>query len=88
MAAVFKLVVSTSDGRAFDGEAQKIVLRGVEGDFAILADHAPFMTLVKPCRCVITDAEGKETAANISSGAFQVSANKATLLVGKYEITE
>ena len=88
MAAVFNLVVSTSDGKAYEGEAQKIVLRGVEGDFAVLADHAPFMTLVKPCRCVITDAEGKEIAANISSGAFQVSANKATLLIGKYEKTE
>ena len=84
MAAVFKLVVSTSDGRAFDGEAEKIVLRGVEGEFAVLADHAPFMTLVKPCTCVITDADGKETSAEISSGAFQVSDNKATLLIGKY----
>ena len=88
MAAVFRLAVSTSDGRKFDGEAQKIVLRGVEGEFAVLADHAPFMTLVAPCRCVITDAEGKETAANISSGAFLVSGNVATLLVGKYEMTE
>lgn len=88
MAAVFRLVVSTSDGKAYDGEAEKIVLRGVEGEFAVLADHAPFMTLVKPCRCVITDADGKVISADISSGAFQVSDNKATLLIGKYEKTE
>ena len=88
MAAVFKLRVSTSDGRVYDGDAQKIVMRGVNGDFAVLANHAPFMTLVKPCRCVITDPDGKEIAADISDGAFQVSDNYATLLVGKYEKSE
>lgn len=85
MAAVFKLRVSTSDGRAYDGDAQKIVMRGAEGDFAVLAGHAPFMTLVKPCRCVITDPDGKEISAEISGGAFQVSDNTATLLVGKFD---
>ena len=85
MAAVFKLRVSTSEGRAFDGEAQKIVMRGAAGDFAVLAGHAPFMTLVKPCKCVITDAEGAEISADISGGAFRVANNSATLLTGKFE---
>lgn len=82
--ALFHLSVTTSAGKAFDGEAQRIIMRGAQGEFAVLADHAPFMTLVKPCICTIT-TENAEIKAQISSGVFQVADNKATLLVGKFE---
>lgn len=86
--SVFHLTVSTSAGRVFDGEAERIVMRGANGDFAILADHAPFMTLVKPCECVIIKEGGEELRCNSGGGVFQVADNKASFLSGEFSIEE
>lgn len=83
----FELTVATSAGKAFEGSVQKITLRGANGDFAVLHDHAPFMTLVKPCRCVIIDENGGELSGECDGGVFQTSANAATLLTGKIELS-
>lgn len=82
----FHLTVSTSAGRAFDGAAQRITMRGADGDFAVLADHAPFMTLVKPCDCVIIKEDGTHLSCRSGGGVFQVADNKAMLLSGEFSI--
>ena len=46
----FRLVLSSPYGNIFDGYAQKLTLRGVEGDLAVLAGHVPMITEVKPGR--------------------------------------
>lgn len=84
--STFKLTVATSAGKAFEGEARSITMRGANGDFMILPDHAPFMTLVKPSRCVIVDAEGNELSGDCDGGMFQTTDNEATLLTGKIEL--
>lgn len=83
--SVFSLRISSANGREFDGEAEKITLRGSDGDFAVLAGHAPFMTLVKPCECVITLEDGTVKRAETSGGVFQVSEGAAIFLSGKFE---
>lgn len=83
----FQLTVATSAGKAFEGSVQRVTLRGANGDFAVLYDHAPFMTLVKPCRCVIIDADGGELSGECDGGVFQTAANSATLLTGKIELS-
>ena len=43
----FRLKISSPDGDIFDGDIQMLVLRGAEGDLAVMAGHAPFITSVK-----------------------------------------
>ena len=43
----FRLTIATPDGAAFDGEADMLSVRGVMGDLAIMAGHAPFVTAVR-----------------------------------------
>ena len=43
----FRLIIASPDGNIFDSEAVNLSLRGAEGDLAIMANHAPFVTSVK-----------------------------------------
>ncbi|MCQ2460144.1 MAG: F0F1 ATP synthase subunit epsilon [Ruminococcus sp.] len=82
--STFSLIISSPDGREFDGMAEKITMRGANGDFAVLGGHAPFMTLVKPCECVITAEDGTVRRAKSTGGIFQVADDKATFLSGSF----
>ncbi|MBF7096150.1 ATP synthase F1 subunit epsilon [Alkalibacter mobilis] len=42
--STYRLRIITPDRVFYDGEIEKIVLKGAEGDMAILADHTPLMT--------------------------------------------
>ena len=58
----FKFVISTPEGNLYEGEIVCISLRGADGDLAVMANHTPFVTSVKPCRCRIELDDGTEKA--------------------------
>lgn len=76
----YHLVISTPDGNAFDGEAEMLTLRGSEGDLAVLAGHAPFITAVVPCKCTVVLPDDTERTADIGGGLLTVDTAKTTLL--------
>ncbi len=53
----FHLQIAAPDGMRFDGEAVQISVRGIEGDFAILAGHIPFTTALKAGECRVYTGE-------------------------------
>ena len=76
----FPLIISSPDGDLFRGDAEMLILRGTEGDLAIMAGHVPFVTAVVPSRCVvITDTEERKEGV-IESGLLTVDAEKTTVL--------
>ena len=77
----FKLTVSTPDGNSFDGSAAALFVRGSEGDLAVLASHAPFVTSVKECECRILTEDGDEIKAEIKGGILSVSEGGETTLL-------
>jgi len=44
MAETFRLKIITPTGVFYDGQVERIVLRGSEGEFAVLAEHTPLTT--------------------------------------------
>ncbi len=76
----FSLTVSSPDGNIFSGKAVFLSLRGAEGDLAVLADHAPFVTSVQPCTCAFELHDGTEKAFRIGGGLLTVAKNNVTLL--------
>jgi len=46
MAETFRLKIIAPTGVFYDGIAERIVIRGTEGEFAILANHIPFTTSI------------------------------------------
>ena len=78
----FRLVISTPDGNMFDENILKLSLRGVEGDLAVMANHIPFVTSVKPCICKIEIADQTEKKLSVENGILSVGAEVVTLMSG------
>ncbi len=78
----FEFVISTPEGNFFAGDIVKISLRGTEGELAIMANHTPFVTSVKPCSSHIELEDGTVKIFNVERGLLSVSANKVTLMSG------
>ncbi len=76
----FPLIISSPDGDLFRGDVEKLILRGTEGDLAVMAGHVPFVTAVKAGCCVLEDAEGKRKAGRVEEGLLTVGKEKTTLL--------
>ncbi|MBQ3970383.1 MAG: F0F1 ATP synthase subunit epsilon [Clostridia bacterium] len=83
--STFKLIISSPDGDKFKGEAERITLRGSEGDLAVLAGHIPFITAVKPCDVKITLDDGSEKIGRTDGGLLTVSNSVTTLLSGTFD---
>ena len=76
----FPLIISSPDGDLFRGDAEMLILRGTEGDLAIMAGHVPFVTAVVKGNCVvITDTEERKEGV-IDEGLLTVDVEKTTVL--------
>lgn len=81
----YKLIISTPDGSVFDDDAVILVVRGSEGELAVLAGHIPFITAVKPCECKIVLPDESEKTATIGGGILTVANDKTTLLCSDFK---
>ena len=81
----FPLIISSPDGDLFRGDAEMLILRGTEGDLAVMAGHVPFVTAVVRSDCVvITDTEERKEGV-INSGLLTVDADRTTVLTSSLE---
>ena len=78
----FRFVISTPDGNFFEGNIVKVSLRGAEGDLAVMANHTPFVTSVKPCRAHIEFEDGSVKYFSLERGLLSVSMESVTLMSG------
>ena len=78
--STFPLLISSPDGDLFRGDAEMLILRGTEGDLAIMAGHIPFVTAVVRGNCVILTAEGERTEGIIEEGLLTVDKDQVTVL--------
>ena len=83
--AMFKLTISSPNGNVFDGEVTCLMLRGAEGDLAVLAGHTPFVTSVQPCKVVIDVDEENQMVATVQGGLLTVGKDSVTLLTASYK---
>ncbi len=81
----YKLVISTPDGSVFEDEAALLIVRGTEGELAVMAGHIPFITAVKPCECKIILPDDSEKLATIGGGILTVQQDKTTLLCSDFK---
>ena len=59
----FHLTVVTPDGCAFEGQAERVVCRAIDGDLAILAKHGDYCTALGMGEAHIVNAEGQSQCA-------------------------
>ncbi len=68
----FLLNISSPDGVIFSGPAVSLIVRGVEGEFAVLADHVPFITNVVPGKCIVELEDGTVKTGRTEGGMITV----------------
>ena len=80
----FRLRISSPDGDVFDREVVMLSLRGADGDLAVLARHASFITSVVAGECKIELDDETEKIGVTDGGLLTVSQELVTLLAGSF----
>ena len=78
--STFKLNISSPDGSIWKGDTVAIYLRGTEGDLAVMADHIPFITAVKPCEFHLELPDGSIKYGVTESGILTVTEHEVVFL--------
>ena len=84
--STYPLLISSPDGDLFRGEAEMLILRGTEGDLAVMAGHVPFVTAVKKGSCVVVTAGGDRKEGTIEEGLLTVDKEQVTVLTSALEL--
>ena len=84
----FLLKISTPEGLRFDGEAERVVVRGALGDLAILAGHIPMMTTVKAGVCRVGLPDGSTLTGKTRGGLLTVGKDRVIVLLNGWETEE
>ena len=66
--ATFRLQIVTMDGLIYEGEVQRIKLRTIHGDLAILARHMNYVTAIGMGTATVTMEDGTERKAACIGG--------------------
>ena len=84
----FHLTVVTPDGCAFDGQAERVVCRAIDGDLAILAKHGDYCTALGMGEAHIVDADGQRRRAACMGGLLSVLDGEVRLVATTWEWAE
>ena len=79
MPKLFTLEIITPLGTFFKGEILHVRAPGVDGDFGVLADHAPLMAGLRPGRLRVEDPDESFDFV-MTGGFFEVHSNRAVVL--------
>ena len=83
--STFHLQIVTPDRKVFEGEAQKIILRTVNGDVCVLPHHIDFAIPLGIGQASVTDADGNTRQAACNSGLLSVSNNEVRVIPVTFE---
>jgi F-type H+-transporting ATPase subunit epsilon len=79
MAATFNFELVTPERLLLSGAAEQVVVPGAEGDFAVLAGHAPVISTLRPGILEITMAGGKQRVF-VKKGVAEADPDRLTIL--------
>ena len=81
----FHLTVVTPDGCAFEGQAERIVCRAIDGDLAILAKHGDYCTALGMGEAHIKLEDGTTRRAACMGGMLSMMQGECHLLATTFE---
>ncbi len=79
MAGTFKFELVSPERVLLSVDAEQVVVPGSDGDFAVLAGHAPFITTLRPGVLDVT-AGGSKRRVLVKSGFAEVDPARLTIL--------
>lgn len=84
MASKFMLEIVTPYRKFYEGIVDRIVVKGVEGEMAVLYDHTPMVTPLAIGKIIIINDEKREEA-TLAGGFMQVGAEKVVIVTDSAE---
>lgn len=81
----FHLEIVCPSGKAFDGNAQKLVVSTQDGPICIMAGHIDYFSALKNGSVRITTAEHGERSADCTGGIMSVGQNKVRIVTNSFE---
>jgi F-type H+-transporting ATPase subunit epsilon len=80
MADLLKFELVSPERLLSSGEVQQVVVPGAEGEFTVLANHAPVLATMKPGVVTVTDAGGSEERIFVRGGFAEINPAGLTVL--------
>lgn len=84
----FHLQIVTPDGEFFDGPAQRVRVRTIDGDVAILAGHIPYVTALGIGEAAVTEEDGTVRKAAANGGMLSVTPEAVRVVATTFEWAE
>ena len=78
--AAFTFELVSPEKILFSGDVEQVVVPGTEGDFAVLKDHAPVMSALRPGVLSYTDTKGTTETVFVRGGFVDATASLLTVL--------
>ena len=83
--SAFHLQIVSMDGLIYDGNVQKIMLRTIDGDVAILNRHTNYCTAVAMGTAHVLTEDGKDRSAACIGGMLSMMDNECRLIPTTWE---
>ncbi len=83
--ATYHLQIVTPDRMVYDGEAEKIILRTVNGDVCILPHHIDYAVPLAIGEARVTDGQGNTRLAACNNGMLSVHGNEVRVVAVTFE---
>jgi F-type H+-transporting ATPase subunit epsilon len=77
----FSISIVTPHGPAFEGEAEMLIVPGVDGEIGVLARHAPLVAMLRAGSTRVHHPGGQVLELATGAGFFEVADNRAIALV-------
>ena len=84
----FQVSVVTPERVLFDGEANIVIARGVEGEVGIQTGHAPMLLALDIGTLFVREPDGTETRAAVHGGFLDVRNDVCTVLADAAELPD
>ncbi len=78
--AAFHFELVSPEKLLFSGDVQAVVVPGTEGDFQMLAGHAPTMSMLRPGVVTVDETVDKTTRLFVRGGFAEISGKGLTIL--------
>ncbi|MBR5231884.1 MAG: ATP synthase F1 subunit epsilon [Clostridia bacterium] len=83
--ATFHLQIVTPDCKKYDAQAERVIVRTVNGDVCILSRHIDYVAPLGIGEARVTDAEGNVRRAACAGGMISVSNNVVRVVATTFE---
>ncbi len=88
MAETFRLKIIAPTGIFFDDDIERIVIRGTEGEFAVLAEHTPLTTSIDIGTFNIISGDKKNKSGTLLGGVATINPRETIILTNAAEWPE